>query len=42
MLNERAIAVMSRMSDKVMGCDFTVELGNGKDHDIIPVQVRVR
>ena len=38
-LNERAIAVMSRMSDKLTGRDFPVELRNGADHDTIPVQV---
>jgi hypothetical protein len=38
-LNERAIAVMSRMSDKLTGRDFPVELRNGADHDSIPVQV---
>jgi hypothetical protein len=38
-LNERAIAVMSRMSDKLTGRDFPAELRNGADHDSIPVQV---
>lgn len=39
MLNERAVAVMSRMSDKLTGRDFPAELRNGADFDSIPVQV---
>lgn len=39
-LNERAIAVMGRMSDKLTGRDFPTELRNGADHDSIPVQAR--
>ena len=39
MLNERAIAVMERMSDKLTGRDFQTELRAGADYDSIPVQV---
>lgn len=38
-LNERAVAVMSRMSDKLTGRDFPAELRNGHDSDSINVQV---
>ncbi len=41
-LNERAVAVMSRMSDKLTGRDFPAELRNGHDSDSINVQVRFR
>lgn len=38
-LNERAVAVMSRMSDKLTGRDFPADLRNGHDSDSINVQV---
>jgi hypothetical protein len=39
-LNERAVAVMKRMSDKLMGRDYSVEGGQADHSHAVEAQVR--
>jgi hypothetical protein len=41
-LNERAVAVMKRMSDKLMGRDYTVEGGQAEQSHAVDAQVGQR